>query len=58
MYKYMLLHDWEGNMGREGRYRNSEQNISPYCPTVGIAVIDLLYNFRVTIDTGNNVVTL
>ena len=29
-------------------------NISPYCPTRGIAIIDLLYDFRVTIDTGNN----
>ena len=29
-------------------------NIPPYCPTRGIAIIDLLYDFRVTIGTGNN----
>ena len=27
---------------------------SPYCPTQGIAIIDLLYDFHVTIGTGNN----
>ena len=37
-----------------GQYRGREWNISPYCPTRGIAIIDLLYDFRVTIDTGNN----
>ena len=30
-------------------------DISLYCPTQGIAIIDLLYDFRVTIGgTGNN----
>ena len=31
-----------------------EWNISPYCPTRGISIIDLSYDFRVTIGTGNN----
>ena len=31
-----------------------ERNISLYCPTRGIAILDLLYDFRVTIGTGNN----
>ena len=29
-----------------------------YCPTIGIAIIDLLYNFLVAIGTGNNVAML
>ena len=54
---YILLHDWEGNMGKysvrgwqywpersEGQYRSRELNISPYCPTLRNAVIDLLYD--------------
>ena len=60
-YIYILLHDWEGNAGRYsvrdrrvGRYRGRERNISPYCPTRGMAIIDSLYDFRVTIGTGNN----
>ena len=57
-----LLHNWEGNTGkysvqdrpyrpdrREGRYQGLERNISSYCPTRGIAIIDLLYDFRVTV---------
>ena len=39
---------------REGRYLGREQNISPYCPIQGISIIDLVYNFRITIGTGNN----
>ena len=27
---------------------------TPYCPTVGIAIINLLYNFCIAIGTGNN----
>ena len=40
----------------EGRddTRGREQNISPYCPTRGIAIIDLLYDFRITIGKDNN----
>ena len=38
---------------RDRPYRR-ERNISPYCPARGIAIIDLLYDFRVTINTGNN----
>ena len=29
-------------------------DISPYCPIRGIAIIDLLYDFSVSISTGNN----
>ena len=63
----ILLHDWEGNMGKysvwdrpyrpnrmEGRYRGQERNISLYCLTRGIAIIYLFYDFRFTIGTGNN----
>ena len=38
----------------EGLYRGRERNISPYCLTRGFAIVYLLYDFRVTIDTGNN----
>ena len=64
---YILLQYWEGNTGkytvqdrpyrpdqREGGYRGRKQNISPYCPTVEITIINLLYNFRIAIGTGNN----
>ena len=37
-----------------GIFPRIERNISPYCPTRGIAIIYLLYDFRVTIGTGNN----
>ena len=30
---------------REGQYRIRELNISPYCPTRGSAMIDLLYDW-------------
>ena len=40
---------------KEGRYRGRERNVSPYCPTRGIAI---MYDFRVTIDTGNNSVSI
>ena len=59
MYKYILLHDWEGNTGEysvqgwqywpersEGQYRSRELNIPPYCPTQRSAVIDLLYDLH------------
>ena len=29
---------------REGQYRTRELNISPYCPTLGTAIIYLLYD--------------
>ena len=58
-YIYILLHDWEGNMGEysvrgwqywpersEGQYRSRELNILPYCPTQRSAVIDLLYDLH------------
>ena len=61
---YILLHDWEGNMGkysarwwqywpdrREGQYRTRELNIFPYCPTLGSAIIDLLYDWTVALYT-------
>ena len=63
--RYILLQYWEGNRGkytvqdrpywpdqREAGYRGREQ--PPYCPTVGIAIINLLYNFCIAIGTGNN----
>ena len=34
--------------------KSRERNIYLYCPTRGIAILDLLYDFRVTIGTGNN----
>ena len=59
LYKYILLHDWEGNTGEysvrgwqywpecsEGQYRSRELNIPPYCPTQRSAVIDLLYDLH------------
>ena len=62
-YKYILLDDWEGNMGKysvqgwqywpersEGQYRSRELNISPYCPTLRNAVIDLLYDLYFVIS--------
>ena len=40
----------------EGRdnTRGRERKMSPYCPTRGIEIIYLLYEFCVTIGTGNN----
>ena len=35
---------------KEGRYRGRERNNCPYCPTRGIAILDLLYDFCVTIE--------
>ena len=31
---------------REGQYRSRELNISPYCLTLGTAIIDLLYDLK------------
>ena len=58
---YILLHDWEGNTGkyfvRDRPYRPDEtilRSRTLYFPTRGNAIIDLLYDLRVTIGTGNN----
>ena len=32
---------------KEGTKEKPEQNVSPYCPTVGITIIDLLHDLRV-----------
>ena len=37
-----------------GRIPRSRTEISPYCQTIGIAIINLLYNFCIAIGTGNN----
>ena len=44
-YIYILLHDWEGNMGE---YSVLGFCIGPsaYCPTQRSAVIDLLYDLH------------
>ena len=36
---------------REGQYRTRELNIFPYCPTLGSAIIDLLYDWTVALYT-------
>ena len=51
-YSFRDRHYWPDR--REGRYLGRERNIYPYCPTRGIAIIDLLYDFRITIGMGNN----
>ena len=37
----------------EGQYRSRELNISPYCPTLRNAVIDLLYDLYFVISLIN-----
>ena len=37
----------------EGQYRSRELNISPYCPTLRNAVIDLLYDLYFVISQAS-----